>query len=140
MIDNLASYFLPEQEFYLDKISYNRIEKKNDAGEYSLNCLDNIEVEVGEDAVRVTVRRSLKFEPEAVFELSVSFGAILQFMQDKKGEYDWSKIDLAEEFRENGQFVLGNLLNRISLLIAEITASFGQMPFVLAPMIAKKET
>lgn len=140
MIDNFASYFLPEQEFYLDKISYNRIEKKNGAGEYSLNCLDNIEVEVGEDAVRVTVRRSLKFEPEAVFELSVSFGAILQFMQDKKGEYDWSKIDLAEEFRENGQFVLGNLLNRISLLIAEITASFGQMPFVLAPMIAKKET
>ena len=139
MIDNLVSYFLPEQEFYLDKISYNRIEKKSDAREYSLNCIDNIEVKVRDEMVRVTVERALKFEPEAVFELSVSFGAILRFVEEKKGEYDWKDINLAEEFRENGQFVLGNLLNRISLLIAEITSSFGQTPLVLAPGIAKKE-
>lgn len=138
MISNLADYFVPEQEFYLDKVSYNRIDKTESIGEYSLNCTDNIEAEADEDIVKLTVSRLLKFDPEEIFELSVSFGAILKFNGEKKDDYDWTKINLAEEFRENGQFVLGNLVNRISLLIAEITSSFGQSPIILPPGIAPK--
>ena len=48
-------------------------------------------------------------------------------------------MNLAEEFRKNGQFVLGNLMNRISLLIAEITSSFGQAPIILPPSIAPRK-
>lgn len=138
MISNLADYFVSEQEFYLDKVSYNRIDKTEGIREYSLNCTDNIEAEVNEDIVKLTVRRFLKFDPEEIFELSVSFGAILKFNGEKKDDYDWTKINLSEEFRENGQFVLGNLVNRISLLIAEITSSFGQSPIILPPGIAPK--
>ena len=138
MISNLADYFVPEQEFYLDKVSYNRIDKTESIREYSLNCTDNIEAEANEDTVKLTVSRLLKFAPEEIFELSVSFGAILKFNGEKKDDYDWTKINLAEEFRENGQFVLGNLVNRISLLIAEITSSFGQSPIILPPGIAPK--
>ena len=57
---------------------------------------------------------------------ALSYGAILKIKKERKEEYDWDKINLAEEFRENGEFVLGNLMSRISLLIAEITSSFGQ--------------
>ena len=78
----------------------------------------------------------MKFDPEEIFELSVSFSAILKLNGEKKDDYDWTKINLAEEFRENGQFVLGNLVNRISLLIAEITSSFGQTPIILPSGIA----
>lgn len=138
MISNLAEYFASEQEFYLDKVSYNRIDKKGYAKEYLLNCIDNIDVEVHEDMVRLTVSRALKFDPEEVFDLSVSFGAILKFRKEKMNDYDWEKINLVEEFRENGQFVLGNLMNRISLLIASITSSFGQAPIILPPEIAPK--
>ena len=136
MISNLADYFVPEQEFYLDKISYDRKDKNEKVIEYSLNCTDNIVVELHENIVKLTVKRLLTFEPEEIFELSVSFGAILKFNGEKKGDYDWAHINLAEEFRENGQFVLGNLMSRISLLIAEITSSFGQSPIVLPPGIA----
>ena len=136
MISNLTDYFETEQEFYLDKITYNRIEKKEETREYSLNCIDNIDVEANEDTVKLTVTRVLKFDPEEIFELSVSFGAILKFKEEKKKEYDWTKINLAEEFRKNGQFVMGNLMSRISLLIAEITSSFGQTPIMLPPGIA----
>lgn len=86
----------------------------------------------------MTVNRVLKFDPEEIFELSVSYGAILKFKHEKKEDYDWNNINLAEEFRENGQFVLANLMNRISLLIAEITSSFGQTPLVLPPSVAPK--
>jgi hypothetical protein len=88
--------------------------------------------------VKLVVTRVLKFDPEEIFELSVSFGAILRFNKEKKKEYEWEKINLAEEFRENGQFVLGNLMNRISLLTAEITSSFGQTPIIVPPGIVSK--
>lgn len=138
MISNLAEYFENEQEFYLDKVLYNRIDKKLQEEEHSLNCFDNIEVKVSGDVVKVTVMRSLKFEPEEIFELSVSYGAILKIKKEKEMDYNWNQIDLAEEFRMNGQFVLGNLMNRMSLLIAEITSSFGQVPLILTPRITPR--
>ena len=139
MIRNLSDYFEAEQEFYLDKISYNKKKKKEDAEAYSLNCIDNIETNVVENKVKVIVKRVLKFEPEEIFELSVSFGAVLKIRSEKMREYEWEKVNLAEEFRENGDFVLGNLMSRISKLIAEITSSYGQMPLILPPVIASKD-
>lgn len=137
MIKNLEAYFEPEHVFYLDDISYKRIEKNEQAKEHELNCIDNIEVELLTDGLRLTVCRTLKFKPEEIFHLSVSFGALLRF-GEKKDEINWNEIDLPGEFRENGQFVLGNLMNRMSMLIADITASFGQTPIILPPGIAKK--
>ncbi len=136
MISNLADYFDVEQEFYLDKISYKRIGNDGQFGEYFLNCIDNIEAKVNNGTVEVTVERVFEFEPKELFELSVEFGAVLKFNEERKGEYDWESMDLAKEFRENGQFVLGNLMNRISLLMAEITSSSGQVPIILPPMVA----
>ena len=138
MIENLAQYFMQEHEFYLQSVSYNRIENVEDETEHSLNCFDNIKADVERDSfVRITVTRSLKFDPDELFELSISFGAILKFDPEKKDEYDWHKVNMAEEFRENGEFVLSNLMNRIALLVAQITSSYGQMPLVLPPSIAK---
>ncbi len=136
MIENLFEYFKEPQEFYLDKVSYRRIETENPIQSYYINCADKIEVFLQEDRVRITVERTLTLEPKAKFELAVSYGAILKFDDDKKHEYDWKKINLAKEFQENGEFVLSNLMSRMSLLIAEITASFGQTPIVLPPGIA----
>lgn len=139
MINNLAGCFEEEQQFYLDEISYKRIDRKEQAKEYSLNCVDKIDVNVNKDIVKLTVKRVLKFEPEEIFELSVAYGAIIKLKKEMTEHYAWKEMDLSEEFRENGQFVLGNLMNRISLLIAEITASYGQTPIVLPPGIASRE-
>lgn len=137
MIKNLIEYFQPEQEFYLQNISYNRLEK-NEQEKHTLNCFDNIQVDKSENEVRITVTRSLKFDPEELFSLNVSFGAVLKFVLERKNEYDWNKINLAEEFKNNGEFVTGNLMSRISLLIAQITSSFGQQPIVLPPSVAQE--
>ncbi|MGN0370692.1 MAG: hypothetical protein ACI4EW_09115 [Butyrivibrio sp.] len=135
-MNSLVNFFETEQEFYLDNISYNRIDKKGQTKEYSLNCIDTIKTNIYEDVLRLTICRTLKFEPEEIFELSVAYGAVLKFNKAGK-ELDWSKINVEEEFRENGQFVTANLMNRISLLIAEITSSFGQTPIILPPDFVK---
>lgn len=134
MIHNLSEYFLPEQEFYLHKIVYDRIDSVMEKSEFTLNCVDNINVEVGENReVRIIVTRSLVFEPEKMFRLSVAFGANLKLEPQKEHEYNWHEINLAEEFRQNGYFVTTNLMSRITLLIAQITSSFGQQPLILLP-------
>ena len=71
------------------------------------------------------------------FEISmkIAFGANLYFKEDKIKAFDWSEINLAEEFRENGDFIINELMRRITLMIAQITASFGQEPIILPPLI-----
>lgn len=138
MIENLSEYFLPEQEFYLHKLVYNRIENSTLKMEYSLQCTDNINVEYNDKTgIRIIVTRSLSFEPEEIFRLSVAFGANLKFNPEKEKEYNWSEINLAEEFKNNGDFVTANLMSRITLLIAQITSSFGQQPLILPPSVTK---
>lgn len=135
MINNLAEYFDPMQKYYLDKVSYNRFENnihdENNSVEYLLNCADDLMVDLLNDGVRVTITRHVSFEPKDVYELTVSFGALLRFNSEKT--MDWTQVNLKEEFRNNGVFVTANLIHHISLLIAEITSSYGQMPLILAP-------
>lgn len=138
MISNFSECFLSEQEFYLDKIFYNRIEKNETTQEYLLNCIDNLETTVKEEKVNLTVRRTVRFEPKEIFELTVSFGVVLKIKKEKLEEYDWSTINLAEEFQANGNFVLDNIMSRITMLIADITSSYGQNPIIVPPVIAQK--
>lgn len=92
MIKNLSEYFLPEHQFYLQNVSYNKIDNNEVKEEYSLNCFDSIKADV----------------------------------------------EGCDEVRNNGEFVTNNLMARISLLIAQITTSFGQSPIILPPNVAKE--
>lgn len=140
MIKNLSEYFKPEKEIFLDTINYKRIENlnRNIKGEVALLCEDNIKATANDKGVRIIVTRSLTFDPKELFSLTVSFGPDLKF-NERKTEYDWFDVNLAEEFRENGDFITIQLMNRITLLIGEITSSFGQQPFILPPNLAKKQ-
>lgn len=139
MIKNLSEYFKPELEIFLDTVSYKRIENLDNKTEQELLllCQDNLKALTQEDGIRIIVTRTLTFDPEALFVLNVSFGADLKF-NERKTEYEWSEINLAEEFGENGDFVITQLMSRISLLIGQITSSFGQPPLILPAVIAKK--
>jgi len=139
MISNLGEYFTPVQEIFLDTITYKRLDVLDGIvnKEYSLSCQDNIRADSNNDSVRIILTRTLKFDPEELFSLSVSFGAILKFT-DRKDEIKWSDINLAEEFKENGNFIIPQLMSRISLLIGQITSSYGQQPLILPPNIGNK--
>lgn len=139
MISNLQDYFKPELEIFLDTVNYKRIENidKEVKQEYALLCQDNVKASLNDEGVRIIVTRSLVFEPEEIFTMSVSFGTDLKF-NERKSEHDWGSINLAEEFRENGDFVTAQLMSRISLIIGQITSSFGQQPLIIQPMLAKK--
>lgn len=140
MIDNLSSYFLPKQQFYLHSVSFERIEKSPSDTEtvqsITLTCNDNLSVnlDTNTDIVNLLITRSVSFSPDLFFHASVTYGAILK-LNEKKTEINWNAIDLAKELLQNGQFVTNNLLARITLLLGEITSSSGQTPLILPPQI-----
>lgn len=141
-MENLSQYFEREHQFYLNCVEYKRIEELSgeEESEVTLNCTDNISATVhGTESVDVILSRRLSFDPEQIFSLEVSFGAHLVFNKEKAKEINWHEIELAAEFRKNGEFVLQNLSSRISLLVAQITSSFGQTPLILPPNIPQNE-
>lgn len=138
MIKNLKDYFFPEYESYLLSMSYEKLEQNTGEEETVLNCTDRIQVDITNDEeVQIVVTRSLQFHPEEIFELKVAYGTTLKFIPEKKDEHNWYNIDLAKEFRNNGEFVTGELMSWISLQIAQITAKIGKSPLILPPMIAQ---
>ena len=138
MIKNLSAYFRPDLEIFLDTLDYKRIEsEKNIEKEITLLCKDNIKAAVQEDGVRIIITRILEFEPEEIFTLSVAFGADLKF-NERKAEQKWTELNIAEEFRENGDFATAQLMSRMALLIGQITSSFGQQPIIPPLTLAKK--
>ena len=136
MIANLEQYFEKDYQFYLERIKFDRIDSKEDVGEVSLNCRDSISVVVNNDeGVTLIITRKMYFDPNVLFDLEVSFGVDLKFIQEKKTEVEWDNVDLASEFKKSGEFVLQNIMSRMSLLIGQITASFGQAPLMTPPGI-----
>ena len=133
MIDNLSDCFNKEYQFYLESINFHRIEADNPSNQIQLNCEDHVKSSVSNRTVNLNLTRTVSFTPENLFSLAITFGAILTIKEDKYQDYDWKTINLADEFRHNGNFVMDNLMSRITLLIAEITSSFGQHPLILPP-------
>lgn len=138
MLKDLNSYFSPNYEFYLNNVTYEYKQKKTSVKEYSLSCTDTLMAQVyGDNNLLLTIERNLQFEPDELYGLKVSFGVHLQFVKDveNKSAIDWSK-----EFAQNGGFVLSNIMPRIAHLIAEITASYGQVPVVTPPSLFNQNT
>ena len=134
---NLSEYFLPEQQLYLDKVDYKRVEQSSQVNSVTLKCEDTINVAYYDttDTVKITLTRTVSFSPDVLFNVSIAFCSVLTVHPDKKDELDWKNLNLAAEFKENGDFVLNNLLPRISLLLGQITSSYGLPPLILPSKI-----
>ena len=134
MTGELKDYFNAEYRFFLDNAQYQRIDTPV-IEPPALDITDRYQVDEKDNSVILTITRFISFNPPSLFELKVSFGAILT----KKKELDLSTEELEKAFHDNGDFVTGNLLSRISFLVSSITASYGQPPLV-SPAQSKVET
>ncbi len=136
MID-FNRYFLHEHQIFLDNVNYELIKLDKARGDIKLNCKDTIVAQLIEDVgVKVTFNRTLSFDPEGMFFLSVTFGVMMHFNKVYYDEIMWKNIDIAGEFKAGCPSILTNLMSRTSLLISEITSASGQAPIVTPGAIA----
>lgn len=130
MLD-FGRYFLHEHQIFLDNVNYEMIKLEKAASDVKLGCKDTIVAQlIDRVGIKVTFNRTLSFDPEGMFFLSVTFGVMMRFNPVYYSEIDWKSVDIAGEFKENCKGLLTNLMSRTSLLIAEITSASGQSPIV----------
>lgn len=140
MINDLWGCFTDKVEFFLKEIQYNKIENRDEAGvvECELDCMDDMEVQIIDNKVQLTITRLIRFKPESIFSMKISFSALLTIHSEMVNKYNWDSINLLEEFKDNGGYVLDDLMNRISLQIAQITSAAGQMPLIISPAVVRQ--
>jgi hypothetical protein len=123
-------YFLAERRIMLENVSYetNPVPVQ---GQLKLGVKDTILAQIiGQAGVKVTFNRTLRFDPEGPFTLSVSFAVMLVFNPGTKNEIDWHTIDVAEEFKKNCPQLVQAMMAKAALLVAEITAANGGAPII----------
>lgn len=123
-------YFLAERRVVLENVSY-EVHPVQPSGTMKLNGKDTIIAQVaGQAGVKVTYNRTLQFDPEGPFSLSVSFAVMLVFNPGTRDEIDWKTIDVANEFRKACPALVTTMMSRATLLVAEITSASGGAPII----------
>ena len=130
---NFAKLFNENYSYFLKELDYRVITIGNIHDKVELVIKDNTTFEIlDSEHLQILVERNVKFEPNVVYELKVSFGAILEL---KNGSEIGHDIDWEYEFKKSneGITIIQGLLTRISLQIAQITSSYGLNPLVTPP-------
>lgn len=134
-MENFSSYFLPERRIFLENISYEALGAKavREKGK-RLDCKDSVVAQLRYPfGVKIVFNRRLTFQPEELFELSVSFAAELKFDPEKRDLVDWKSVNVAHEFQTGFPILFASLNARCTLLIAEITSAAGASPVIPLP-------
>ena len=138
---NLNECFRKEQRISLKNIEFNTIDTVSGQGKVTIEYTDKVEssfIAPGSFEVRLT--RIVRFNPENIFYLSVTFADRLFIMQEHIDDIDWENFDLAKELTDTNSGLLANLASRASLSISQITSSFNQLPIITPPTpILKKK-
>ena len=130
---NFVEVFNQNYSYFLYEINYRVVTIGNIQDTVNLRIVDDVDFTMLDDShLRIVVKRQIKFDPNIVYELSVSFGAILEIKDTKTIAND---INWHEEFKTSseGNMVIQGLLSRVSLQIAQITSSYGANPIVTPP-------
>lgn len=123
-------YFLAERRIVLENVNY-EVHPVQPNTSMKLNGKDTIIAQIaGQAGVKVTYNRTLQFDPEGPFSLSVSFAVMLVFNPGTRDEIDWKTIDVANEFRKACPALVTTMMSRATLLVAEITSASGGAPII----------
>ncbi len=130
MLD-FGRYFLHEHQIFLDNISYETLKLEKPGRDLKLSCKDTLIAQLMEKSgVKFTFNRTMSFDPDGLFFLSVTFGVVMRFNPVYYNEIAWKNMDLAGEFKQSCPHILTNLMSRTSLMIAQITSAAGQNPII----------
>ena len=129
---NFGRHFLPVHPVKLANVSYETDTPKLENGtQVKLGVRDTVVAQVqGGRGVKVTFNRTLSFDPDGPFMLSVSFAVMLLFNPKTAGEVDWKAVDVASQFRQKCPALMQSMMSRAALLVAQITAADGGNPIV----------
>lgn len=133
-------YFTGSFSIALENVVYNKLDGIE--GEVSLRIDDVLEIKENKtnvENITAIITRSFSFEPKSLVEVSVSFEVVLE-LNDKYKNSD--KLDLSlirKELISEDSVIMSIIMSRISLLISQLTSSYGERPIVTPPSFMESE-
>lgn len=136
----INKYFEKQGSFYLNDINYKTISLEAEPKDIKTKYEDFVSTEIIENGkqLRVLFTRRIYHQPESLYELFVSFGAIYYFKKEYINSAEVKDIDFLKKFKENRNTLFLNIISRTSMLISQITSSHGKIPLVTPPLYMEK--
>lgn len=134
MID-MKSTFKTKRQLFLETVNYElRPVSYSSESESQVKCTDSVTASLVDDRnLKLSFCREINSIDQLV-NMKVQFGLVLELLDGVSLE---PNKDYADEFI--GTSVLSGLILRTSLLISQITASFGQPPLITSPTLIENE-
>ncbi|MCF8009152.1 MAG: hypothetical protein K9K32_05250 [Halanaerobiales bacterium] len=127
------------REFEIDllKVNYEIIPFREDSPEdFKFVVQDNYEIkDFNEDIVGITLTRKVYYKPEMFFNILVKLRVFYKI--DKEEKKELNKFNLKKELEGNKKTLLSPLVNKASLLIANITNADDNLSVITPPFLQK---
>ena len=130
----LNEYFVGDCLISLENVTYNKLGEINE--EVKLTVKDYFEIidkEYASDNVEFKISRNLSFEPKSLVDINVCFSVVLKVDDKYK---DSSELDyelIRNEMLSEDSAFMPIIMSRISLIISQLTSSYGERPIITPP-------
>lgn len=138
-MDILKEYFTGNCSISLENIAYEKLGELEE--DVSLVVEDNIDIKNYDSysgSIEFIFSRNLSFVPKAIVDVTVSFGATLELTEKYKGTETLDFDMLKSKLVSVDNVVSSIVMSRISLLISQITSSYGERPIVTPPSFLRE--
>ena len=110
--------------------------KENSPENFEMKVHDNYEIDgFNEDIVGINYSREVYYKPEMIFNILVRLRIIYDI--NKEEEKELNKANLEKELEDKKKFLLRPVIDRASLLIANITNADDDMNVITPPFLQR---
>lgn len=96
---------------------------------------DDFNVECENNSIIITVTRHIKFEPECFFTADVSYSVTYSILNEKYEDFSKENFNYTDEVKSDLENYIPDEMDRISLIISQITDAFEGRPLITAPRL-----
>lgn len=110
-------------------------------GSLEIVVSDNVTAKKKPDCLRVECTRHVGFDPACNFEITVTY-SVEHYLKETDMLKDISDAAIQKEVEENIPFYIQEkrgLMNRVSMIIAQLTSAFDGAPMILPPYYQTEE-
>jgi len=133
--------FFEDVKYNLERLSYKAVKTSNNNKDISMKPVDeSIIRNIDFKEIVISVSRTINFEPKSYFSLVVESGLILPLSQNDN-KFVGTIDELISYTNEHIDTIINNssIMETISLLISQISSSYGNTPIITPPFFVKAE-
>ncbi len=129
---NLKDFLSGKKYIYLNSVKYiNHDDEVKTTPE--MNCIDDYVCQYKDKAIEITVTRYVSFSPTCIFSAEISYTVIHKIDESKFDSFNIAEYDLPKIIEEDITYFIPDEMDRVSLILSQITDAFEGRPLITSP-------